>query len=176
MQICCGFAYTSEGVVVPLNAAPRVKVVKEIVDAADGKCIVFTPFIESVRLLYDAMCEDASLTVFKVYGDTPKAQRDEILHKFQHTKGRQVIVAHPQCMAHGLTLTEANTIVWYTSPLSLEIYEQANGRITRPGQVRNTHIIQLQSSKLEEKFYKTLERRGAVQADLLEMFQEGVDM
>jgi SNF2 family DNA or RNA helicase len=170
LQICCGFAYTTEGAVAPLDINARMNVVKEVIDAAEGKVIVFVPFVETVKKLGDELGKQYAVAT--VWGGTSKAERDTVFNSFQHSKNPRVVVAHPQCMAHGLTLTSANTVIWYSSPMSLEIYEQANGRITRPGQKRNTHIIHIESSKLERKFYKKLEERAKTQGALLEMFEE----
>jgi SNF2 family DNA or RNA helicase len=81
-------------------------------------------------------------------------------------------VAHPKTMAHGLTLTEANTIVWAAPTTSLEIYEQANARITRAGQTRNAFIVHIQSTKAEQHVYSRLRRKAKTQGSLLEMFEQ----
>ena len=75
-------------------------------------------------------------------------------------------------MTHGLTLTEANTIIWWSLTTSLEIYEQANARITRSGQTQNTHIINLTSTKAETQVYTRLRKKAALQGALLELFEE----
>ena len=77
-------------------------------------------------------------------------------------------------MAHGLTLTAADTIVWYCPYPDLEIYEQANARITRPGQKHKTLIVHLQGTPIERRIYSRLRSKGSLQGTLLEMFR-GVD-
>ena len=54
-----------------------------------------------------------------------------------------MINAHPECMSHGLTLTAADTIIWFGPVTKLETYEQANARITRVGQTHKQQIIKL---------------------------------
>lgn len=83
-----------------------------------------------------------------------------------------MIVAHPKCMAHGLTLTAANTIIWFTPTASLETYEQACARITRPGQTRKTLIIHLTGSPIETKIYRRLREKASLQGALLDMFND----
>ena len=172
LQICCGFAYTSDQVVVDIPHAPRIQAVKDIIDQAAAKVIIFVPFVQTVKSLSAELAKDPTLDVYTIYGGTAKGERDRIFNIFSNTEGKQVLIAHPQCMAHGVTLTSANTIVWYSSPMSLELYEPANARITRPGQKLNTHIIQLQSTKLEKKFYAKLDARGKTQGALLKMFED----
>jgi SNF2 family DNA or RNA helicase len=107
-----------------------------------------------------------------VHGGTNKKHRDQIFAAFQTSDSPRVIVAHPQCMAHGLTLTSASTIIWFTPTTSLEIYEQANARITRPGQKHKALIIHLQSTAIERKIYKRLQKKASLQGALLDMFDD----
>jgi SNF2 family DNA or RNA helicase len=76
-------------------------------------------------------------------------------------------------MSHGLTLTEASTIIWYAPVSSNDTYEQANGRITRAGQKYTANIIHLAGSAVERKTYKRLEQRQTTQGVLLDMIERG---
>lgn len=171
LQVACGFAYTEHRAVVRLDDKARVEEAKDLIDATSNKIIIFVPFIEGVNHLHSEL-ENAGYDVAKVYGDTPKPKRDEIFNLFQNSMTYKAIIAHPQCMAHGLTLTAADTVVWYVPPMSLEIYEQANARITRPGQKHNTLIVHIESTAIERKIYNRLENRAKVQGALLDMFEE----
>lgn len=174
LQIGCGFSYGRDGVVVDIDCTPRINELEEIIEEASGKVIVFVPFKYGVDILDKAL--SGKFKTAKITGDVSKAARDSIFIKFQRIPDFRVILAHPATMSHGLTLTEANTIVWFTPPFSLETYEQANARITRPGQKLNTHIIHILKSPAEKKIYKVLQKRGSMQEALLELFNEvGID-
>ena len=54
-------------------------------------------------------------------------------------------------MAHGLTLTSADTVIWFQPITSLEIFEQANARITRIGQTRKQQVFMLQGTEAERR-------------------------
>jgi SNF2 family DNA or RNA helicase len=82
-----------------------------------------------------------------------------------------VLIAQPAAMAHGLTLTAANTIIWYAPPNSNEIYGQANARIVRPGQTENTFIIHIEGTSVEREAYRRLERQERLQGALLDAIQ-----
>ena len=73
-------------------------------------------------------------------------------------------------MAHGITLTAANMIVWYSPVHSLELYEQANARIARPGQKFKTTIVHLVGTAVERATYARLKERAKLQGMLLELF------
>ena len=79
---------------------------------------------------------------------------------------------HPQCMAHGITLTAASTIIWAAPITSLEIFDQACARIRRIGQKHKQQIIMLQGSKVERAAYARLRAKRKVQNLLLEMYEE----
>jgi SNF2 family DNA or RNA helicase len=61
-----------------------------------------------------------------------------------------VLIIQPQAASHGLTLTAANTIIWYAPVTSVETYLQANARINRPGQHNPMTIVHIKGSEIEE--------------------------
>ena len=76
-------------------------------------------------------------------------------------------------MSHGLTLTAATTIVWYTPVWSNEVYQQACARIFRTGQTRSTVIVQIVSSNLENHVYTRLDEKQSTQGALLDLVKSG---
>lgn len=169
MQISLGTVYTTEHEIEVLDCQPRLQVVADAISQSNSKVIVFSPYKASVDLLEKFL--QKAWTVAKVTGDTTSAQRDRIFAEFMNTQNPHVLVAHPQCMSHGLTLTAASTIIWYGPPASLETYEQANARITRPGQKHSQLIVNIAATRLEERVYQRLNARAATQGLLLEMFE-----
>jgi SNF2 family DNA or RNA helicase len=75
-------------------------------------------------------------------------------------------------LAHGITLTTANTIVWFAPVTSLETYEQANARIRRVGQKHKQLVLHLQSTPVERRIYKLLQNNQQVQDSFLDMFAD----
>lgn len=175
VQIAAGAVYT-DGDDVLLPNHHRVKTALEIIEQAQGKTIVYVPLTGGLRLIEQAIAE-AGYNVRSVNGETPKHERDEIFRTFQQdTDAIQVLVAHPQCMAHGLTLTKASVIVWYIPTNNFAVYEQACGRITRQSQTMHQHIIHLEGSEIERKMYKRLEQRGSMQGALLEAIKAEMEV
>ena len=74
-------------------------------------------------------------------------------------------------MAHGLTLTAADTIVWYGPITSNEQYVQANGRIERIGKKYSSNVIHIESTDLEYKMYERLRKKQRLQGLLLDLIQ-----
>jgi uncharacterized DUF497 family protein len=76
----------------------------------------------------------------------------------------------PQSTAHGITLTAASTIVWFSLIPSNELTQQGNARIIRAGQTRKTLIIMFASTKAEKHIAKILERKGDISRETLKLF------
>lgn len=168
-QIALGTVYDTERNAVELDCKPRLAVLDQLIERSDSKVIVFTPYKSSLRKLYEHISKRWPCAT--ISGDTSTGERERIFTRFMHSDDPHVIVAHPATMSHGLTLTAASTIVWYGPPLSLEMYEQANGRITRAGQRHAQLICHIAATKLEQKIYKRLQDRAQTQGVLLDMFE-----
>ena len=171
LQIACGWVYTDKKGVVRLDNTARVNETLDIIDQSLGKVIVFVDFTHAAQGLHQRLYTkgvDCSL----IHGGVTKKRRYEIFTGFQHHASPRVLVAHPKCMSHGLTLTAASTIVWFSPTTSLETYQQANARITRPGQTHKAMIIHLTSCPIESKIYKRLQQKASLQGALLDMFDD----
>ena len=117
-------------------------------------------------MLAAELSKDFSVEV--IHGGVSKSERDRIFSAFQKTKDPKVLVAQPAAMSHGLTLTAASTIVWYSCITSNEVFEQANGRINRPGQKMNNFIILLEGTPVESRIYARLRKKQKMQGALLD--------
>lgn len=171
VQIACGVVYANDGSEVTISAKPRIDEVRNIVSAAEGKVIVFVPFVSSVNMVAKELSKD--FTVEIIHGGVKKDERDRIFGAFQKSKSPRVLVAQPAAMSHGLTLTAASTIVWYSCVTSNEVFEQANGRINRPGQKMNNFIIMLEGTPVEQRIYKRLQNKQKMQGALLDEVKAG---
>lgn len=169
LQICSGVAYGDGDTQVTIPARPRIELVRDIIEEAEAKVLVFVPFTAALKVVAEELSK--SFTVEMVYGDVSKTQRDQIFSDFQNAKHPRVLVADARTMAHGITLTAANTVVWYAPPYSAEIYQQACARVTRPGQKLNTLIVNVEATPLERKIYERLQGKERMQGLLLEMIK-----
>lgn len=167
VQIACGVVYNSEGEEAVLGADNRVKLTLELIEQSDSKTIVFVPFRSALNMVAGELMQ-AGHKVGIIHGGVSKNARDEIFQGFQHGGNPGVIVAQPAAMSHGLTLTSASTIIWYAPVTSAETYEQANGRITRPGQKHTTVIAHIEGTPVERRIYHKLRTKQAMQNLLLE--------
>lgn len=171
LQIACGVVYGPNGEELTFRPKHRINETKDIIRSAEGKVIVFAPFVSAVEYLAEELRQD--FTVEVIHGGVAKAERDRIFQAFQVSSDPKVVVAQPAAMSHGLTLTAASTIVWFAPITSNEIFEQANGRINRPGQKMNNFVIMLQTFPVERKVYTRLEGKQKMQGALLAEIKAG---
>jgi SNF2 family DNA or RNA helicase len=169
IQIATGFVFDQEGNAIELAHQPRISAMLDVIDESSSKVIVFAPYKPAVRLVARGLSE-AGISHAVVTGDTPQRERNWVFNNFQNADHPRVLVAHPKVAAHGLTLTAADTILWYAVLPDLEIYDQACARVARPGQTLHTHILHLVSTPAERKIVRVLEKRGNLQATLLDLF------
>lgn len=174
LQVVGGWLYTNNPEFVRLDALPRIVSLVDIIEETDRKVIVFVPY----RHMLEGLSKIFSMKELKidhcvVHGDTP--HREVIFNHFQGTSKYKVMLCHPITTSHGLTLTAADTIIWYLPVTSWETYEQANARIRRIGQKHRHRVIHLISTPLERKIYKVLRERGDMQQLLLDMVEEATE-
>ena len=170
IQIACGVAYGEDGNHIELDCGPRVSAVKEVIEEAGGKVILFVPLTGTLKMLERELSKQ--WTVASVNGAVSSAQRDQIFYNFQHATDPRVLIAHPATMAHGLTLTAASTVIWYGPIASNEQYTQANGRVERIGKRHVSNVVHIQSTALEQKIFQRLAAKQKLQGVLLDLIQQ----
>jgi SNF2 family DNA or RNA helicase len=170
VQIACGVAYGDDGRNIELDCTPRINLVKEVIEEAGEKVIVFVPLTGTLHMLEKELSKH--WTVGVVNGEVSSTKRNQIFQDFQEAKDPHVLIAHPATMAHGLTLTVASTIIWYGPVTSNEQYVQANGRIERIGKRHTSNVIHIEATDLEYKMYERLKNKQKLQGLLLDLIQQ----
>jgi SNF2 family DNA or RNA helicase len=167
VQAACGCLYGANSEVLELDFGPRLALLTEIIEECNEKVIVFVPLTGVLDALYEKL--HLKWSVAMVDGRTPHGQRKDIFKRFQETKSPHVLLANAGTMAHGLTLTAASTIIWYAPISSNDHYNQANARIVRPGQRNITNIVRMYATPTEQRIYKALDDRSALQDIVLNL-------
>jgi len=174
LQISAGAVYTDEGDTLEFDIKHRYKVLKEVIDESSQKVLVFVPFKHTIDILTDKLRSDG-VTTEVIRGDVPVSKRTDIFKRFQTTPDPRVLVIQPQSAAHGVTLTAANTVVWWGPTPSLETYLQANARVHRTGQKHPSTVVQLQGSAVEKRVYSLLDNRIDVHTKMIDLYKEILD-
>ena len=174
LQISAGAVYTDEGDTLEFDIKHRYKVLREVIDESSQKVLIFVPFKHTIDILTDKLRADG-ITTEVIRGDVPVARRTDIFKRFQEAHDPRVLVIQPQAAAHGVTLTAANTVVWWGPTPSLEIYAQANARVHRAGQKHPCTVVQLQGSTVEKRVYSLLDKRIDVHTKMIDLYKEILD-
>lgn len=174
LQISAGAVYTDDGDTLEFDISERYSVLKEVLDETSRKALVFVPFKSTIRMLQDRLMADG-VTAEVISGDVSAGDRTDIFKRFQTTPDPKVLVIQPQAAAHGVTLTAADTIIWWAPTASLETYAQANARIHRTGQTAKCTVVQLQGSEVENRLYAMLDKRIDIHSQILDLYNELLD-
>jgi len=175
LQISCGAVYSDTGETVEFDVKNRYKVLREVIDESSQKVLIFVPFKHVIGILKEKLDKEG-ITNDVINGDVSANKRTAIFKEFQDTDNPRVLIIQPQAAAHGVTLTAANTIVWWGPTSSLETYAQANARVHRSGQKHPCTVVQLQGSPVEKRIYKMLDDRINVHTKMIDLYQDILEL
>lgn len=172
-QILCGAVKVDEDDYTAIDAAPRINTTLELIEEAGHKVIVVVPYKGIIRLLEKEIGKHYSCAI--VNGDVSVTERNRIFHEFQSFKDPHVLIVHPRVASYGLTLTEANYMIFYAPIDSNDHYEQACQRINRPGQKNSMSIVHIDAHPMERNIYEGLQERKSFQGMALDLFTNIVE-
>jgi SNF2 family DNA or RNA helicase len=116
---------------------PKIATLLELVEELPGSVIIWCRFTQEIRDIYEALSAvygPKACAMF--YGDTPNAEREQIKADFQAGKVR-FFIGNAASGGIGITLTQAQDVVYYTNELNLETRLQSEDRAHRIGQKNN---------------------------------------
>ena len=174
LQISGGAAYTDDGDTMEFDVSNRLNVVLEAINESSHKVLVFIPFTHTITLFKNAL-DKAGVESDIINGKVSVNRRSEIVKGFQEGNSTKVLLIQPQAASHGLTLTAANTIIWYAPVTSVETYLQANARINRPGQHNPMTIVHIKGSPVEDHLYKMLNGNIANHQKIIDLYRMEIE-
>ena len=174
LQISGGAVYSDDKEVIEFDVSSRLKVIKEAIDESSNKVLVFVPFTHTIELLKEFLTKN-SVACEIISGKVSVNKRSRIIKDFQETNKIQVLIIQPQAASHGLTLTAANTIIWYAPVTSVETYLQANARIDRPGQHNPMTIIHIRGSEVETRLYNMLRSKVDHHHKIIDLYKQEIN-
>jgi len=174
LQISGGAVYTDTGEVLEFDVSNRLNAVLEVVEEASHKVLVFVPFTHTIELLRARM-EKEGITCDVINGKVPVNRRSDIVDRFQREPNPRVLLIQPKAASHGLTLTAADTIIWYAPTTSVETYLQANARIDRAGQKNAMTVVHIKGSPVEERLYAMLQGNIDNHQKIIDLYRQELD-
>jgi SNF2 family DNA or RNA helicase len=171
LQISGGAVYTDHHQVVEFDVSPRLQVLGEVLDETINKVVVFVPFLHTIEIVAKFLGAHG-ITTEIIQGSVSPRERSEIINRFQTQANPRALVIQPQAASHGVTLTAADTMVFWSPVMSVETYTQCVGRIDRYGQKNPMTVVHLQSSEAERKVYTMLQGKIDSHMELVELYKQ----
>jgi SNF2 family DNA or RNA helicase len=168
-QVLSGHLKTDDGEM-KYFPSRRMDALKEILEEHDGKVIIWSRFrydiIEITKMLNKEFGEGSAAAY---YGDTTDDERQAIVEQFQSPGSRlRFFVGNPATAGYGLTLTEADLVIYYANDFNLETRIQSEDRAHRIGQKNNvTYIDLISEGTIDEKIVEALRNKIDIGARVL---------
>jgi SNF2 family DNA or RNA helicase len=168
-QICCGHLQPDEGPIRPIKSN-RLPALMEVVEEVQGKAIIWATYTHDIMAIEKELARvygEESVSCY--YGATPQDERQEIVNRFQNPSDPlRFFVGQPKTGGYGITLTEANTTIYYSNSYDLEIRLQSEDRAHRIGQQNKVTYIDLVSpNTVDEKIREALRNKIDVAGQVL---------
>ena len=167
-QITCGH-FTADDGSVQLIKNNRITELMNILEETEGKAIIWANYQRDVNEIIKAIVkEHGPGSVVDYYGLTPQEERQENIKKFQNGSKCRFLIGTPQTGGYGITLTKANTVVYYSNGYDLEKRLQSEDRAHRIGQKKNvTYIDIICEDTVDEKIVKALRDKINIASEVL---------
>lgn len=173
LQVAAGCAYTTEREVIEFDITNRLNELMDVIEGTKQKVIVFVPFRHVLDRLERELTAKG-LSVVGIHGSVAGSTRADYIRRFQTENDPRVILLQPQAAAHGITLTRADTVVWWGPVPSAELYMQGNARAHRAGQRHPVTVVRLQGSSVERRIYGLLDGKLDLHQGLVDLFHQEV--
>ena len=167
-QITCGYVTADDGSVQEVDSN-RMTELMSILEETEGKVIIWANYQMSVgdiiRNLSKTYGKDSYV---HYYGLTPQEIRQENIVRFQTDPKCRFIVGTPQTGGYGITLTQANTVIYYSNGYDLEKRLQSEDRAHRIGQTKSvTYIDLIADGTVDEKIVEALRKKKNIASEVL---------
>ena len=168
-QILSGHLKTDDDEMITFPSS-RLNALQEIINEHDGKAIIWSRFRHDIRQITETLNKTfGSGCAASYFGDTSDDERNQIVQDFQNPNHPlKYFVGNPATAGYGLTLTEANLVVYYANDFNLETRIQSEDRCHRIGQ-RNpvTYVDLINEGTIDERIVKALRAKIDIGAKVL---------
>ena len=174
LQISGGAVYTDTKEEIRFDIKPRLNSLLETIEETLNKVLVFVPYRHTIRVVSEFL-SDNNITNELIHGDVSARERANIINRFQTAKEPKVLVIQPQAASHGVTLTAADTVVFWSPVMSVEVYLQCIARMDRVGQKNKMTVVHLQGSAVEKRMYAMLRGKVDQHTKLVDLYREELE-
>jgi len=159
-QITCGHFVADDGTTQEIKSN-RLNELMDILDEVEGKSIIWAHWQKDIQIIKEALIKKyGPRSVVDYYGLTPQDERQGNIKKFQDDPSYRFFVGTPATGGYGITLTAANTVIYYSNGYDLEKRLQSEDRAHRIGQHKPvTYVDILAEDTVDEKIVKALRKK-----------------
>jgi len=167
-QITCGH-FTADDGTTQLIDNNRIKELMNILEETEDKVIIWANYQRDVNLIIKNVVEKYGKdSIVDYYGLTPQEDRQDNIRKFQNGPECRFLIGTPQTGGYGITLTKANTVVYFSNGYDLEKRLQSEDRAHRIGQKKNvTYIDLIAEDTVDEKIVEALRKKINIASEVL---------
>ena len=167
-QITCGH-FTADDGSTQLVESNRVKELMNILEETEGKAIIWANYQRDITNIIESIVKEYGPgSVVDYYGLTPQDERQDNIRKFQSDPKCRFLVGTPSTGGYGLTLTAANTVIYYSNGYDLEKRLQSEDRAHRIGQTKSvTYVDLIAEDTVDEKITKALRKKINIASEVL---------
>jgi SNF2 family DNA or RNA helicase len=167
-QITCGHFTADDGSVQSVSNN-RITELMNVLEEIEGKAIIWANYQRDVTQIIKAISDEYGPgSVVDYYGLTPQDKRQDNIRKFQNGDECRFIVGTTQTGGYGITLTKANTVVYYSNGYDLEKRLQSEDRAHRIGQTKSvTYVDLIAEDTVDEKIVKALRDKINIASEVL---------
>jgi SNF2 family DNA or RNA helicase len=167
-QITCGHFVADDGSTQQIKNN-RIIELMEVLDEIEGKAIIWGHWQKDIQNIVDEIEKVYGPgSVVSYYGLTPQDERQDNIRKFQSDPKCRFMVGTPSTGGYGITLTAANTVIYYSNGYDLEKRLQSEDRAHRIGQKKNvTYIDIIAEDTVDDKIVKSLRKKINIASEVL---------
>ena len=167
-QITCGHFTADDGSTQPIKNN-RVDELMDVLEEVEGKAIIWAHYqYDIITIIKEIVKVHGPGSVVDYYGLTPQDERQDNIRKFQSDPRCRFIVGTPATGGYGITLTAANTVIYYSNGYDLEKRLQSEDRAHRIGQTKSVTYVDIMAEEtVDEKIVKALRKKINIASEVL---------
>ena len=167
-QITCGHFTADDGTIqdIPNN---RFKELLDVLSEMEGKAIIWAHYQHDVKnIIREVVKIYGEGSIVDFFGLTPQDERQDNIRKFQDDPKCRFFVGTPATGGYGITLTAANTVIYYSNGYDLEKRLQSEDRAHRIGQKKSvTYVDIIAENTVDEKIVKSLRKKINIASEVM---------
>ena len=167
-QITCGHFTADDGSTQSIKNN-RITELMDVLEEIEGKAIIWAHYqYDITNIIKEVVKVHGPGSIVDYYGLTPQDERQGNIKKFQDDPKCRFIVGTPATGGYGITLTAANTVVYYSNGYDLEKRLQSEDRAHRIGQKKSvTYVDLICDETVDEKIVKSLRKKINIASEVL---------